>query len=186
MSYKTVAHPLMKYNPGHYIPIDLIRQQWEYSKISGLDRINAYDEEKGGLISMISPFVFSISVFVFLPTALAGRESLAHYLSSPLTCIMLLLFIVSGWHFYKRIKNATVEREAADYAVLESTRQYIQNRYGFTPKGWEERLISYLVNEPVKDDRFSEEYKLSVRNFKGHPVIMVTNINGEAPLNPKL
>lgn len=188
MHITTEDCPVVDYNPAQYIPLNLLQTQWEDSKINAAERVqnpaNATSLFLG--YSSFAPIVLlismgMISLSVMSVRAIAPQTSLLSYFYSPLTILAIVAFFVSVSVIYRRNRIILQLKNAADFAVMESARRYLKLRYGFLPAGWEDRFVSYLVNEEVKEDRFSETYQLSVRNFKGSKVLMVCNISGEAP-----
>lgn len=192
MNTTTEDCPVVNYNPAQYIPMNLFKNQWAEAKLRGAERVNdPYGRNpNAGTVSLYFnsslPFILMISMAVITLSiisvrAIAPNSPLIVYVQSPITVLALVAFICSLVSIYRRNRFSAKLKNAADFAVMESARRYMKLRYGFLPMGWEDRFISYLVGEEVKEDRFSETYQLNVRNYKGNMVLMVSNINGEAP-----
>lgn len=193
MSATANHYPLVDYNPAHYIPIGSFQKHWLLLKEEGANRVedpygrNPDATAFGAGLNATAPFVLIISMMVILASVMGIRASniqagIGSYLSSPSMVFALVMFFVALGVLYKKVKFAASLKNSADFSVLESARRYLKQRYGFLPKNWEHRFISYLVDEEVPENRFSETYELTVKNFKGYNVIMVTNINGEHPV----
>lgn len=192
MSTVTEEYPVVDYNPAHYVPIDVFQNQWFSLKEDSFNRVEdpygmnpAASRFSAGMTST-SPFIILASMTVILVNAISVRSSsttapLGDYLNSPTMIFALVAFIVSSTYLRKKMNFAVKLKNASDFAVLESARRYLVQRYETVPENWEERFISYLVEEEVAENRFSEKYELTVRPYKGYRVIMVANINGEAP-----
>lgn len=193
MSTATEEYPVVNYNPEHYIPINVFQKQWYVLKEDGFHRSEdpygrnpAASNFSAGMNSA-APFIILASMMVILVNAMSVRSislnsSLGDYLNSPTMIFALVAFLVSFTYMRKKISFATKLRNAADFAVLESARRYLTQRYATVPENWEDRFISYLLDEEVPENRFSEKYELTVKSYKGYRVIMVANLNGEAPL----
>jgi hypothetical protein len=193
MNTASQEYSVVNYNPAHYVPLNVVQRQWELDKEQGADRV----EDPYGLnpdastfsagLNAGAPFILIISMMVITISTMGIRASnasasLGDYLTNFAMIVALVPFIVSLTILFRKIRFAMAQKNAADFALLESARRYLKQRYGFLPKDWENRFISYVVGEEVKENRFSENYQLTVRNYKGYNVIMVANINGEAPV----
>lgn len=193
MNAVTEEYPVVNYNPEHYIPMSVFQDQWANLKLDGINRVddpygrNPAASRFSATMNLYSPFIILAAMMVILVNAMGVRavsanSPLSEYLTSPTMVFALVAFIVSLTYLRKKIKFAVRLKNAADFAVLESARRYITQRYETIPEDWEDRFISYLIDEKVTENRFSEKYDLTVRPYKGYQVIMVANINGEAPL----
>jgi hypothetical protein len=192
LSIATEEYQVVNYNPTHYIPITEFQNRWHNMKMDGVDRVEdpygrnpAASNFSAGIASS-APFIILASMMVILVNGMTVRThamnaSLGEYLSNPTMIFALVAFIVSFTYLRKKMNFAVKLRKAADFAVLESARRYLTQRYETLPENWEDRFVSYLVEEEVPENRFSEKYELTVRPYKGYRVIMVANINGEAP-----
>lgn len=192
MSIATEEYQVVNYNPTHYIPMTEFQNRWHNMKMDGINRVEdpygmnpAASNFSAGITSS-APFIILASMMVILVNGMTVRThamnaSLGDYLSNPTMIFALVAFIVSFTYLRKKMNFAVKLKKAADFAVLESARRYLTQRYETLPENWEDRFISYLVEEEVPENRFSEKYELTVRPYKGYQVIMVANINGEAP-----
>lgn len=189
----TEEYPVVNYNPAHYIPVNVFRQQWENTKEDGINRVeDPYGQNPdastftAGLHAM-SPYIITVAMVLIIINTMGVRSadpaaSLGVHLGNPAMWLALIAFTVGVSSLFRKIKFAVKVKNAGDFALLESARRYLIQRYDLLPEGWEDRFISYLVGEEVKENRFSEDYELTVRNYKGFNVIMIANINGEAPV----
>ena len=193
MNAATEKYPVVNYHPEEYIPISVFQNQWAALKMDGIDRTedpygrNYNASPFSASLAVYSPFIIVASMLVILVNAMSVRAistnaPLGEYLRNPTMIFALVAFGVSFTYLRKKINFATKLKNAADFSVLESARRYLTQRYETIPENWEERFISYLVDEPVPENRFSEKYELTVKPYKGYQVIMVANVNGEAPL----
>lgn len=193
MSIATEEYPVVNYNPEQYIPINVIQSHWYALKEDGFYRSedpygrNPAASNFSAAMHSSAPFVILASMMVMLINAISVRSvslnsPLSDYLRNPTMLFALVAFIVSFIYMRKKASFAAKLRNAADFAVLESARRYLTQRYQTVPENWEERFISYLLDEEVPENRFSENYDLTIKNYKGYRVLMVANINGEAPL----
>lgn len=183
-------YPVTPINPEQYVPLKVFIMMWKMNRLKSSESISDAEilNPKNGNLSqfayVVAPPMLMMSMVLLLLNApgLSNVESLTAFFSMFSLWLMLGIFGVTLSLVFKRTKLATNEKNAGDFAVLESARQYLQNRYETVPPNWEERFVSYLVGEPVADNKFSTDYELKVRNFKGYDVLMIANVDGEAPL----
>jgi hypothetical protein len=193
MSATAEEYPVVNYNPAHYIPLNAFKKQWADYKEDGAERVedpygqNPHASNFSATLYSCAPFIVLVSMVVILINTMGMRAAqpeaaLGAYLSSPTMLFALVCFGVGLGSLYKKARFAVKQKNAVDFALLESVRRYLVQRYGFLPANWEERFISYLVGEDVTENRFSENYELTVKHYRGFNVILVANINGEAPV----
>jgi hypothetical protein len=193
MSIAAEHYPVVNYDPAHYIPLSVFQNQWDTFKEEGSEQVedpygrNPQASSFAAGLNACAPFVIIVAMMVILINTMGVRAvnpeaGLGVYLSSPTMLLALVAFTVSLVTVFRKVKFAVALKDSADFAVLESARRYLTQRYEVLPENWEIRFINYLVGEEVAENRFSEEYQLTVKPYKGHNVIMVANINGEAPV----
>lgn len=193
MSNTIEEYPVVHYNPLHYIPLSVFKNQWVNAKEESAELADdpyAYNPHAGSFSAMLyssAPFILLVTIAIILLNAMVVRSahpdaSLGAYLGSPSMIIALTAFTMSLVSIYRKSRFVKKLKNSVDYAVLESARLYLLQRYGFLPENWTGRFIGYLTGENIPDNRFSEKYQLTVKNYKGYHVFMVTNVNGEAPV----
>lgn len=186
-------YPVVSYNPSHYIPVKVFRHQWETAKEDGFNRVedpygqNPEASSFAAALHSMSPYVVTVAMLVIILNTMGVRSadaqaSLGVHLGNPAMWIAITAFVLGLSSLFKKISFAAKVKNAVDFSLLESARRYLIQRYDILPEGWEDRFISYLVGEEVKENRFSKDYELVVKNYKGFNVIMIANINGEAPV----
>lgn len=195
MAAKTIdlGFPIVHYNAHSNIPMDEFREAWDSNINWAIDA--AYDpdmQEEGSnyFFSIINVFaskvmIISLALLTLLVTAVSnnsGTTTIFTYLGVPFIILALLVAVFSMVAMQKSDRRAQSLKNGADFVVLESARLWLKARYGFLPENWEENFISLLVEEPHKEDRFTETYQLTTRTINGEELLIVRNINGEAPV----
>lgn len=182
-------YPVTQINSEQYVPMQVFGMMWTMNRLKGSESLSYLNqlnpsEKLISLVKSLSPLALMISMVILIMSAssLTRAASVAAAFSNPFLLVVMGIFGTSLYLVVKKVQTATNEKNAGDFAVLESARQYLQNRYETLPQNWEERFIGYLVEEKVPDNKFSTEYELKVRNFKGYDVLMIANVDGEAPL----
>lgn len=191
MSLLTASgYPVFLYSPAQYVPVGSFQHQWAASKVDAMERAtdpygrNPEGSTLSAALNAYSPSILLASVLIFSLSGASIRgvnpeASLGHYFSNFPILFSLTFFTISLTFIIKNIRFNLSLKKSSDFAILESARIYLKRRYGFLPKNWEERFISYLLGEEVKVNRFSEEPELVVRRYQGVDVFMIANVNGE-------
>jgi hypothetical protein len=183
----------MNYDPNHYIPLNLFQKQWKAAKENGASLVedpyalNPLMRDLSATMRSCAQFIMLFAMIVISLTAMGIRGAnpeapLGAYFANPIMWGAVGFFVYSSVLMYQKVSFAVKLKNAADFALLESARRYLKQRYGFLPINWENRFISYLIGEPVQENKFSETYNLTVTNYKGFQVFMIRNVNGEAPV----
>lgn len=189
-SVTATRYPVVNYNPESYVPLSLFQSQWNNMKATAGELMDDFYRESrkknalGELFEAIAPITLLISMLILSLFArpISTANAFSTFMQQPFVWFLLAAFGFSALSVFNRSRFSSDEKRALDFSVMESARRYLRQRYGFLPQNWEERFTSYLAGEEVKDDRFSETYQLTVRNYRGYDVLMVTNMHGEAPV----